>query len=179
MVEFQQSVSLKLGNGSICAIEQVSFGSSNSLSPGRNQPTNWSISDLFVNWRRRETNLVKRLIKIQAFPFTKMHLKWHLQNDGHFIPTSVCYTWWPSRHQCARGVWGQSRVDQLELYFVSKCRQISLGLVGHFEWSHLIHNVDTCAEPPTYTHLTLHSTLCLGMAVLASVGIVMTKFLIL
>ena len=38
----------------------------------------------------KEHTLNKILIKVQAFELMKMHLKFRLQNGGHFVRFSMC-----------------------------------------------------------------------------------------
>ena len=44
----------------------------------------WTNADI-LSIRPLETNFNEIRMKIHNFPFTKMHLKYHLQNGGHFV----------------------------------------------------------------------------------------------
>ena len=63
---------------------RVSFGSGNGLAPGRHQAITWTNADL-LSIRPLGTNFSEIQIKIQNFPFMKMHLKCCLQNGIHFV----------------------------------------------------------------------------------------------
>ena len=67
----------------ICVSKLTIIGSNNGLSPSHYLNQCWYI----VYWTLRN----EILIKIHTFSFTKMHLKWRLQNGGHFVAASM---WW-------------------------------------------------------------------------------------
>ena len=66
----------------------VNIGSGNDLTPAWCQAIPWTNADLLLN-DPLGTNFNEVWIEIQNFLFKKIHLKYRLQNGGHFAPSSV------------------------------------------------------------------------------------------
>ena len=73
----------------ICVSNLTITGSDNGLSPGRRKAIIWTNAGILLIGPS-ETNFSEILIEIRTFSTKKMHLKYRLQNDGHFFSAWMC-----------------------------------------------------------------------------------------
>ena len=73
----------------ICVANLTIIGSDNGLSPGRRQAIIGTNAGILLI-RTLGTNFSEILNEVHTFSFKKMHLKYRLENGGHFVSASMC-----------------------------------------------------------------------------------------
>ena len=73
----------------ICVSKLTIIASDNGLSPGLRQAIIWTNDGILLIWPFG-TNFSEVLIEIHSFLFKKMHLKYRLENEGHFVSALLC-----------------------------------------------------------------------------------------